>query len=169
MQFNLNTILAVMMPFLTTAVLTTASLATSTSKATIGNTDFHGCFRGGERWIDLGSSEQIYNALDTNACNNKTGEWSVGEVLDICITVEKSSNFNTDNSFHFSWTITSVPYGKDSGNISHDVCVAFARCIIELCTYGGIEHLSIDVDGGEIISADVTADPQRGPNCGGDF
>ncbi|KUI54894.1 hypothetical protein VP1G_02199 [Cytospora mali] len=163
MQSNLTTILAVV-PF-----LTTAALATSTGNATVENTGFHGCFQGGEKWTDLGSSDQIYNALDSNACNNETGDWSVGEVLDICITVEKSSNFNTDNSFHFSWTITSVPDGKDSSNVSHDVCVAFAKYIINECTYGGIVHLTAGVDGGKIISADVTADPQRGPNCGGDF
>lgn len=37
----------------------------------------------------------------------------------MCIVVEKTSDFNSDNSFRFSWTITKLPEGKELGNLSH--------------------------------------------------
>lgn len=73
MQFNLNIILA-MMPFLTTATL-------ATGMGHGGSIDFRGCFSGGEKWTDLGTTQQIYDALDSNACDVDTGAWKIGEVV----------------------------------------------------------------------------------------
>lgn len=72
MQFSLNTILAAV-PFLTTTALAGTGVS--------GSADFRGCFDKGEKWTDLGTSEQIYAALDSNACNVDTGAWKVGEVV----------------------------------------------------------------------------------------
>lgn len=42
-----------------------------------------------------------------------------GPQIDMCIVVEKTSDFNSDNSFRFSWTITKLPEGEELGNLSH--------------------------------------------------
>ncbi|ROW09623.1 hypothetical protein VMCG_02592 [Cytospora schulzeri] len=162
MQFSLSTVLATM-PLLAT----TALAGTATNRSA----DFRGCFKKGEPWTDLGTTEQIYDALNANACNVDTGAWKLGQVLDMCICVQKSSDFNSDNSFHFSLTITKIPDGQDTGNFSHDVCIGFAQQIIDKCPYGGIFDLlsGPGTDGGDVIGAAVTADPQQGPNCGTEF
>ncbi|KAK7749028.1 hypothetical protein SLS53_001054 [Cytospora paraplurivora] len=132
---------------------------------------FRGCFDGGEKWTDLGTTEQIYAALDENACDVDTGGWRLGAKIDMCIVVEKTNNFNQDNSFRFSWTITKLPEGKELGNLSHDVCVGFAEQIINSCPHGGVMDLMSGpgADGGDIIGAAITADPQQGPSCGTAF
>ncbi|ROW05484.1 hypothetical protein VSDG_00033 [Cytospora chrysosperma] len=162
MQFSLNTTLATV-PFLTTTALAGTGIN--------GSADFRGCFDKGEKWTDLGTSEQIHAALDSNACNVDTGAWKVGEVLDICICVEKTSHYSADNSFHFSWTITSVPDGQDTATLSHDVCVGFAEEIINKCPHGGVFDMQSgpSADGGDVVGAAVTADPQQGPDCGTEF
>lgn len=72
MLFNLNIIYAVV-PF-----LTTAAVAIVMGTRTNGTVNFRGCFGGGEKWTDLGTTEQIYAALDDNACNVDTGGWRLG-------------------------------------------------------------------------------------------
>lgn len=52
-----------------------------------------------------------------------------------------------------------------------DVCIGFAEQIINKCPTGGILDIlsGPGADGGDVMGAAVTADPQRGPNCGGEF
>lgn len=73
MQFSaLSTILAAV------PLLATTALAGSSHN---GSAKYRGCFDNGEKWTDLGTTEQIYDALGINACDVDTGAWKVGEVV----------------------------------------------------------------------------------------
>lgn len=86
MQFKLKTILAAV-PFLTTTIL---AIGTSTN-----GTDFRGCFSGGEKWTNLGTTEQIYDALDSNACDIDNGAWKVGEVVSTAHPTDRPAKLPT--------------------------------------------------------------------------
>lgn len=96
MQFSLNTILAAV-PFLSTTALAGSGINESA--------DFRGCFDKGEKWTDLGTTEQIYDALDSNACDVDTGAWEVGEVVSHSAT---STEADTHLLF-FPWLYVCFP------------------------------------------------------------
>ncbi|KAG8165979.1 hypothetical protein KVR01_004531 [Diaporthe batatas] len=127
-------------------------------------TDAYGCFRQGELWKDLGTNQSIYAAYDEQWCRYRVMMWSVGSTDNLCVRYSP-----IHHAFKVKWVITKVPHGQTKGYVSHDVCICFLEQVLNLCAKGGTLDLMCGpgTDGGDVIGAVVTADPQSAVNCYG--
>ncbi|ROW07500.1 hypothetical protein VPNG_07095 [Cytospora leucostoma] len=149
MQFKIATITAAM-PFIGTA---------------LGH-----CYKGGMKWSDIGTTDDINKALD-GICDILWDKYYVGETArdsEAKTQLETSQMWRclhvNDHGLHFSWRVDQVPKSQDYAWISKDECVDIGQRAVAQCGEHGGDDLDIfsgpTGDGGDYVEVNVRADPQ---------
>ncbi|KAI7777034.1 hypothetical protein LA080_004194 [Diaporthe eres] len=142
MQFNLSTILALML-----FLLTDTSLAGD------------GCYSGGTTWADLGDDAAISDAFN-RLCDRMAGEYKLHDNIRNCINV---------NGHHIDaaiWPSSGDTHDYNHVTLSSGGCVDYMNQVKSRCPdHGGeIDNLETNPasDGGDYIKSLVMTDPEDG-------